>query len=489
MATDRGPEFIGAKKVWAGNAYTNLPYKGEGIVVGMLDSGVNTDHPSFAGLGSDGFAPLNPLGAGHYLGDCATGASVCNNKLIGVWSWPAITDSYAGIRPPSGEDYNGHGSHTASTAAGNIVNNAPLLGSVLGDGDGTPTGFVFSQVSGVAPHANIIAYQVCFPTGGCPDEAILLAVDQAIQDGVDVINFSIGGTERYPWTDALALAFLSAREAGIALASAAGNAGPNFYTMSHSAPWYLQVAASTHDRVLDIPQKQLALSGGKTTPPAFVSDPSSTFGGVSQAGKTGQLVDAASVGDALCANPFPPGTFTSSKIVVCKRGDVARLAKANNVMAGGAGGFVLVNAGYPDDEDDLAEDVYPLPGVQLHSWDGQSLQAWMADGGSTHTMTISPTTITRIDRSRPPAISSPIFLRAVRAAHSSAVSRRASARRASTSSRRSPTSIRSTPIRSRANGRSTAARRWRVRTSPDRWRWCDRHITIGPRRKSSRHCR
>ena len=57
MATDRGPEFIGAKKVWAGNAYTNLPYKGEGIVVGMLDSGVNTDHPSFAASGSDGFVP------------------------------------------------------------------------------------------------------------------------------------------------------------------------------------------------------------------------------------------------------------------------------------------------------------------------------------------------------------------------------------------------------------------------------------------------
>jgi subtilisin family serine protease len=395
MATDRGPEFIGAKTVWSGGAYSSVPYKGEGMVVGMLDSGVNTDHPSFARQGGDGYVPVNPLGAGHYLGDCVTGASVCNDKLIGVWSWPVITGSYAGIRPPSGEDYNGHGSHTASTAAGNIVNNAPLVGSVLGDGDGTPTGFVFSQVSGVAPHANIIAYQVCFPTGGCPDEAILLAVDQAIQDGVDVINFSIGGTERYPWTDALALAFLSAREAGIALAAAAGNAGPDFYTVSHSAPWYLAVAASTHDRVLDIPQKQLTLSGGKTPPPAFVSDPTSTFGGISAAGKSGQLVNAAAAGDELCANPFAPGTFTVGKVVVCKRGGVARLAKASNVMAGGAGGFVLVNAGYPDDEDDLDEDVYPLPGVQLHSWDGQALLDWMADGGSTHTMTISSTTITR----------------------------------------------------------------------------------------------
>jgi len=177
LQTDRGPEFIGAKAVWSGGASTFAPYKGDGIVVGIVDTGSNTDHPSFAAIGGDGYHHVNPLGAGNYLGDCATGHATCNDKLIGVWSWPVITDSFDGVRPPSGEDYNGHGSHTASTVAGNVVNNVPLLGSSLGDGDGTPTGFTFAQVSGVAPHANIVAYQVCFPTGGCPDEAILTAVD------------------------------------------------------------------------------------------------------------------------------------------------------------------------------------------------------------------------------------------------------------------------------------------------------------------------
>lgn len=395
MQTDRGPEFIGAKSVWTGGSASGLPYQGEGIVVGMLDSGANTDHPSFAAVGGDGYKPVNPLGSGHYLGDCATGAAVCNNKLIGVWSWPVITDSYQGVRPPSGEDYNGHGSHTASTAAGNVVKNVPLLGSSLGDGHGVPTGFSFAQVSGVAPHANIIAYQVCFPTGGCPDEAILLAVDQAIADGVDVINFSIGGDERFPWDDALALAFLSAREAGIAIASAAGNNGPNFYTLSHSAPWYLAVAASTHDRVLDIPQKQLSLSGGSTPVPGFASADYTTYGGISAAGVTGVLVDAATFGDEMCANPFAAGTFTSHQIVVCKRGGIARQAKAANVKAGGAGGFVLINAGYPDDEDDLTNDVYPLAAIQLHSWDGMDLMTWLGDGNLDHNATISPTIITR----------------------------------------------------------------------------------------------
>jgi len=394
LQTDRGPEFIGAKTVWSGGSSTGLPYQGEGIIVGVLDSGANTDHPSFAAHGGDGYQHTNPFGSGHYLGDCVSTASLCNDKLIGVWSWPLITDGYQGVRPPNGEDYNGHGSHTASTAAGNIVNNVPLLGSSLGDGNGTPSGFSFAQVSGVAPHANIIAYQVCFPTGGCPDEAILLAVDQAIQDGVDVINFSIGGSERFPWTDPLALAFLSAREAGIAIAAAAGNNGPDFFTLSHSAPWYLQVAASTHDRVLDIPQKQFGLSGA-TTPPAFATDPSTLYGGISASGTSGQLVDAAAFGDELCASAFAPATFTANQIVVCKRGSIARVAKAANVQAGGAGGFVLVNAGYPDDDDDLDNDVYTLAAIQLHSWDGQALLAWMADAGATHAATISATTITR----------------------------------------------------------------------------------------------
>ena len=394
LQTDRGPEFIGAKAVWAGGAPSHVPYKGEGIVVGMLDTGSNTDHPSFAAIGGDGYHHVNPLGAGNYLGDCATGHATCNDKLIGVWSWPVITDSFDGVRPPSGEDYNGHGSHTASTVAGNVMNNVPLLGASLGDGHGTPTGFTFPQVSGVAPHANIVAYQVCFPTGGCPDEAILTAVDQAMDDGVDVINFSIGGGEGFPWNDAIALSFLSARESGIAIAASAGNAGPDFYTLSHSAPWYLVVAAASHDRVLDIPQKQFALNG--TNPaPDFVNQDYTTYGGVSAAGITGALVNAADFGDELCSNSFAPGTFNAGQIVVCKRGISARVAKAAHVQAGGAGGFVLVNAGYPSDDDQLYNDTYSLPGIQLHSWDGQALYDWMADGGAVHNATISATTITR----------------------------------------------------------------------------------------------
>jgi subtilisin family serine protease len=418
MLTDRGPQFIGADQVWTGNTFPGGDYMGEGIIVGELDSGINTDnHPSFAAQGGDGYAVTNPLGSGTYLGDCAANASLCNDKLIGVWSWPVVTDTYQGVRPANGKDYSGHGSHTASTAAGNIVLNVPYMGPSPGSGighgvpttnPGNPAGnFSFAQVSGVAPHANIIAYQVCYPVSGCPDEAILLATEQAINDQVDVINFSIGGTERFPWNDPIALAFLSARDAGIAVAAAAGNAGPNFYTLDHSAPWYIQVAAETHDRVLGTSNANKGgITLGGTAPNIPVFNATTPTGGISPLGtdpaQTYNLVVPSAMTpplDAYCNTPFPPGTFQPTDIVVCKRGTITRVGKAFNVQAGGGGGIVVTNNntnGTPPDANDLSsDDVYPIPGIQLQASQGSSLITWITTKAGTHTVQIAANTVTR----------------------------------------------------------------------------------------------
>ncbi|WP_105101799.1 S8 family serine peptidase [Microbulbifer pacificus] len=398
LHTDRGPEFIGADKIWNGETSTSsLKQKGEGMIVGILDTGVNTDHAAFADVGDDGYDHNNPWGEGVYVGDCATGAATCNDKLIGVWSWPFITDTFDGVRPASGEDYNGHGSHTASTAAGNVVHNVPYLGGVPGDGDGIPSGFEFEQVSGVAPHANIISYQVCFPAnGGCPTEVMLKAVDQAIQDGVDVINFSIGGGDRFPWEDATALAFLSAREAGISVSASAGNAGKGFYTLSHTAPWYTSVAASTTDRVMEITGNTIEMSGGATTPPTFYTNDKAGF---SEGSVTGTPVIAADYGDEKCLNEFAPNTFTSDQIVICKRGENARVTKGFNVQAGGAGGIIVYNepfySGITKAETEVFNDIYPLPALHIKNAPGNRLLNWVNDGGTDHSITITGGSISR----------------------------------------------------------------------------------------------
>ena len=111
MDTDRGPIFIGATSVWAGDTTAGLPYKGEGVRIGVIDSGANLDHPSFAATASDGYVHVNPFGAGIFRGACAppTPTAICNNKLIGAYDF---TSSAGGP-----EDDDGHGSHTASTSA------------------------------------------------------------------------------------------------------------------------------------------------------------------------------------------------------------------------------------------------------------------------------------------------------------------------------------------------------------------------------------
>ena len=294
LFTDVGPQHIGADKVWAGDIVGGVEHKGEGMVIGIIDTGVNTDHPSFAAVAGDGYAHVNPWGEGVYVGDCLLEGyeTLCNDKLIGVRSYEVITDMYDSdavqveghspwapnelIAPKIGEDYDGHGSHVAGTAAGNVIYDAPVSTAYPGKPDGQPTGFEFPMVAGVAPRANIVSYSVCYPASfqeefqGCPDEALLAAIDDAIADGVDSINMSIGGSEAFPWEDPVELAFLSAREAGINVAVAAGNAGT--YFISHTAPWEKRcLRRHTTVRGLTVENKSLdMMTGGDTTPPTRI---------------------------------------------------------------------------------------------------------------------------------------------------------------------------------------------------------------------------
>ena len=392
LRTDRGPEFIGADRIWQGdNDIGGIAAKGEGMVVGIIDTGINTDHPAFAS--DEQFAQMNPLGAGNFLGDCVEDATLCNDKLIGVRSYPEITSANndaifdrADRRPENGEDYHGHGSHTASTAAGNTLLDTPLQ-TATGDkvSDGVDLPFNFAQTSGVAPRAHIISYQVCWagnagdPYAGCPESAILSAFEDAIADGVDSINFSIGGAESFPWEDPMELAFLNARKAGINVAAAAGNSGPSYYTADHASPWVTTVGASTHDRVASFGDKTIASFQGEKIPSGGEISGKSFSGGI-----TGAVVLAENYPDpdesdafnaASCNVPFPAGTFTADQIVICERGDAPRVDKAKNVAAGGAGGFILQNIS--SSANDLVADSYVIPGIHITTSARYKLRNWV----------------------------------------------------------------------------------------------------------------
>ncbi|QYK08404.1 S8 family serine peptidase [Shewanella mangrovisoli] len=436
LQSDAGPQLIQADKIWTGESTPDgLPYQGEGVIMGIIDTGVNTDHRSFAVQGDDGYKHINPWGTGTFVGDCTKAGfeTLCNDKLIGVRSYPIITDNfingnYGVTRPAVGEDYQGHGSHTASTAAGNVLLNVDYLAGVsdteASDGRVIKAG-LFPRISGVAPHANIISYQVCYPDNhigaGCPGEALVAGIEDAIKDGVDVINFSIGGQESNPWASDVELAFLAAREAGISVAVAAGNSGQYngaaeyFGKIDHSSPWLLSAAATTHDRVVDITTKLVNPIGGSTVP----TWTEITGGVINNESVTGHVVMASSYGDEYCANEFAADTFVwkdadgnptdENVIVACRRNStssttgIARSVKADNVKAGGADGMILYN--YAAGEAIVPAVSYSVPSIHItqENWgtsNSGGLFTWLRKGTG-HELTITATDIERrIDSSK-----------------------------------------------------------------------------------------
>lgn len=415
LMTDNGPDHIGAAGIWDGTE-TGIAAKGEGIIVGVFDTGVNTDNRAFAATGDDGYTVINPMGSGNYLGDCQANSALCNDKLIGVYSFPDITDDYDGIRPANGEDYNGHGSHTASTAAGNVLRDVDVLAPSRGPvGDGTPVGTVFPQISGVAPHANVISYQVC-SNSGCYPSLTVASVEQAIEDGVDVINYSIGpsgGFQGDPWLEVEQVAFLSARQAGIFVAQAAGNDGNGgrSSTTGNNAPWATIVGAVSHKRIWthpvegtssasgDLPEFDgyagIRLDGGAVDRPLnAVIEPKEVV-------YAGDYTDRYGNNLALCdiqvASYDPVARDLHDKVVICDRGDVPLERKVRNLPYGFnfANGFVSV-AGViirstASSEQNMVSINYTRPTALINRYDGDDLMTWLRDAqaaGDTPMLTI-----------------------------------------------------------------------------------------------------
>jgi len=334
LETDAGPPWIGAADVWSGAA--GLPAaRGENIVVGVIDSGINWEHPSFDDPSPDGYVYSNPLGA--QLGLCDDPEVSCNNKLIGVYDFIEDDPDTEENENTKGRDDDvvGHGSHVASIAVGNRLN------VIL-------NGAVNVNFSGVAPRANLVTYRVCAQaapeTGGCPVTAILAAIDQAIEDGVDVINYSIGSDAGNPWAPgSVSSAFLGARNAGIFVATSAGNEGPDPGTIGSpaNAPWIMAVGNATHNRIFAL---GFDLTGG----PAGLACLEGTGPEVEARVGPQPVIFAGEVGDPLGCTAFPDGSMTGA-IALIERGGCLFATKEANAAAAGADFMVVFNnlAGAP----------------------------------------------------------------------------------------------------------------------------------------------
>ncbi|HYG64952.1 MAG TPA: S8 family serine peptidase [Thermoanaerobaculia bacterium] len=374
--SDAGPAWIGADTIWDGSGTGGLPgTRGEGMVVGVIDTGLNAGHPSFADVGGDGYDHTNPRGAGQYVGRCDPAdpaydpAIPCNDKLIGLWAY--------GVGSAPAPDETGHGTHVAAIAVGNH-----LSATVSGPGID-----LVRDVSGVAPHANLIAYDACPTSHSCSSYLFLEAVDQAVADGVDVVALGFGAyLTSDPWEDALAAALLNAREAGVFVAVPAGNDGFTTYLSSVAElPWVMALTATTHHRRLVASLK--TMSGGDSPPPADIQG-----WGLSGPYGPAPIVPAWDYGDGECTVPFPAGTW-SGEIVVCAYYPWNGAAQVSaNVLAGGAGGVLLA------DYYSFFEDYPPpiegpdLPWIYIRDNIVYALDEWLGSGAG-HTAVLSGTLV------------------------------------------------------------------------------------------------
>ncbi len=365
--TAPGAALIRAPQVWFGTGSSKVAggTMGEGVVVGIIDSGISPHSPSFAETGDDGYTHENPRG--RYYGVCDPANVklynpnfVCNNKLIGAWAFAE--------KNPNPVDFLGHGSHVAATAAGSFVEDAVVhYASGLN---------LSARISGVAPHANIISYNVANTDQSVSSSGVLSAIEQAIADGVDVINYSIGEDSGVnPWGERDSnemLAFLAAREAGIWVANAAGNDGPENATLASPsvAPWLSVVAASTHDVVyrntVTLSTQVEGLEGLEVLAGL----------GWSLGYGPAPLVYAGDYGDPLCEGEF--NAPFNGEIVICDRGEIWRVDKGQHVKENGAGGMILaeVDAG---DATARVQDEHYLPATHLSQLDSVKLKGWLQE--------------------------------------------------------------------------------------------------------------
>jgi subtilisin family serine protease len=382
-------KLTGSNGVWAALGGKNGA--GRGVVVGILDSGYWPESKSFTGetLGttrptpSDPFRPyrsandkivMRKADGQRFTGICQSGDSFagdeCNTRVIGARYFSSTYESQTPTAQRtdflSPRDGHGHGTHVASTAAGK----AGVTASVGGHS--------FGKISGVAPAAKLAIYKIAFTSAIDAEPAIytgdaLAAIDAAIADGVDVINYSVSGSDSVD--DPVDLAFLSAASAGVFVATSAGNAGPGASTANHVTPWVTTVAASTvaphaGTVVLGNGKKYAGISStvSRTIGPARLV----TAGSVKRA--------SASADDAtVCAPNTLSRAKTAGKIVVCDRGVVPRVDKSAEVKRAGGKGVVLANltGGSTD------PDIHAVPTVHLDAPSGPAVKAYAKKAGAT----------------------------------------------------------------------------------------------------------
>ena len=323
---------------------------GAGVKIAIIDSGVEASHPAFRA--ADMEAPEGfPRSTSMLDADLVTG------KVIVARSYVRLLRNFDPDR--SARDHVGHGTAAAMIAAG-VVHEGPM-----------------GWVSGVAPRAWLGNYKV-FGTPGfnssTTEAALLQAIDDAVADGMDILNLSLGSDIAFRLEeDTLAQALENAAEAGALVVVAAGNNGPGWTTISSpaTAPSALSVGASTNSRTFGFgiqfegKEPLLGVPGNGPPPAENVS---------------GAVADTAALDESgLACGALPEGSL-AGKIALILRGECTfemKLTHAKN--AGAVAALVQAREESPEPVT-MGVGSADLPAMMISYASGQKVREWLAGG-------------------------------------------------------------------------------------------------------------
>ncbi|KAK9051920.1 hypothetical protein SSX86_028548 [Deinandra increscens subsp. villosa] len=384
LHTTRSPQFVGLRNqrgLWSESDY------GSDVIIGVFDTGIWPERRSFSDLN------LGPVPK-RWKGVCQAGVRFtsrnCNKKIIGARFFSKGHESAGGlgggigfggainetVEFRSARDADGHGTHTASTAAGRYVFKASMAGYAAG------------IAKGVAPKARLAVYKVCWKGSGCFDSDILAAFDAAVNDGVDVISISIGGGDGISspyYLDPIAIGAYGAVSRGVFVSSSAGNDGPNGMSVTNLAPWLTTVGAGTIDR--NFPAEVILGDGRKL---AGVS----LYAGPAISGKKYPLIYPGKSGilsASLCMDNALDPNLVKGKIVICDRGSNPRVAKGLVVKKAGGIGMILSNG--VSNGEGLVGDAHLIPACSVGSDEGDQIKSYAAAGHATATINFQGTVL------------------------------------------------------------------------------------------------
>ncbi len=362
--TFRGPSYTGADSVWSGiHTPDHIAHSGIGITIGVIDTGYSPAHPAF------GVMP--PICNGDRYGPFlkVTSAVDCTLSSRGT-----CTSAALGGNPI---DREGHGTHTASTAAGNALTSSLINTETTISVAPTPLIPIgFTQMSGVAPCANLRIYKIC--DIHCTGSDVQAAQEAAITDRVDVLNFSITDGGDGPWVmGGSERGFLDAFNAGIITTTTAGNVASGadpIGSIYHLAPWLLTIAATSHDQAVVLPGR-LSVTG-----PGI--PPSNTQNIVLTPSDTPRITDTLTHIPLLDLpeNPsgcdhgrLPPPGYFSGGIALLSSGACSNIEQANMAYAAGAI-TVLIHASISGSESIYLDHAMPVvPIYSISATDGRVL--------------------------------------------------------------------------------------------------------------------